>query len=101
MSDCGLDKHFLGFSNQRMAYHDLFIKLCYMLEKDSLIASYTEKQLNDRAREDEPFDNSIIELVKKSILILSKAKKKIDSEESKVHITKATLTSWLYFFQPF
>lgn len=65
MSDCGLDKHFLGFSNQRMAYHDLFIKLCYMLEKDSLIASYTEKQLNDRAREDEPFDNSIIELVKK------------------------------------
>ena len=98
MSDCGLDKHFLGFSNQRMAYHDLFIKLCYMLEKDSLIASYTEKQLNDRAREDEPFDNSIIELVKKSILILSKAKKKIDSEESKVHITKATLTSWLYFF---
>jgi len=98
MSDYGLDKHFLGFSNQRMAYHDLFIKLCYMLEKDSLIASYTEKQLNDRAREDEPFDSSIINLVKKSIFVLSEAKKNIDVEECKVHITKATLTSWLYFF---
>ncbi len=98
MSENALDKHFLGFSNQRMAYHDLFIKLCYMLEKDSLIASYTEKQLNDRAREDEPFDNSIIILVKKAILILSKAKKKIDIEERNVHITKATLISWLYFF---
>lgn len=94
----GLDKHFLGFSNQRMAYHDLFIKLCYMLEKNSLIASYTEKQLNDRAREDEPFDDSVIESVRGAILVLSTAKDKIDNAECKVHITKATLTSWLYFF---
>lgn len=93
-----LDKNFLGFSNQRMAYHDLFIKLCYMLEKKSLIASYTEKQLNDRAREDEPFDNSIIESVKNAIFILSKAKEKLDYTGSKIHITKATLISWLYFF---
>ncbi|HHL5065392.1 TPA: DUF262 domain-containing protein [Klebsiella quasipneumoniae] len=98
LDDNGLDKSFLGFSNQRMAYHDLFIKLCYMLEKKSLIASYTEKQLNDRAREDEPFDNSIIESVKNAILILSKAKEKLDDTESKIHITKATLISWLYFF---
>jgi uncharacterized protein with ParB-like and HNH nuclease domain len=98
MSNNGLDKHFLGFSNQRMAYHDLFIKLCYMLEKNSLIASYTEKQLNDRAREDDPFDASIIDLVKRSILILSKAKEKIENKKFKIHITKATLTSWLYFF---
>lgn len=98
LDDNGLDKSFLGFSNQRMAYHDLFIKLCYMLEKNSLIASYTEKQLNDRAREDEPFDNSIIESVKNAILILSKAKEKLDNTDSKIHITKATLISWLYFF---
>lgn len=97
LDDNGLDKNFLGFSNQRMAYHDLFIKLCYMLEKKSLIASYTEKQLNDRAREDEPFDNSIVESVKKAILILSKAREKLDNKECKIHITKATLISWLYF----
>ena len=72
-----------------------------MLEKNSLIASYTEKQLNDRAREDIPFDNSIIDLVKVAILILSKAKKKLDSEDCKIHITKATLTSWIYFFAHF
>lgn len=98
LDDNGLDKSFLGFSNQRMAYHDLFIKLCYMLEKNSLIASYTEKQLNDRAREDEPFDNSIIDLVKSAVLILGKSKEKLDDTESKIHITKATLISWLYFF---
>ena len=93
----GLNKDFLGFSNQRMAYHDLFIKLCYMLEKKSLIASYTEKQLNDRAREDEPFDEEVIQLVKDAILVLSEAKHKFDNSECGVHITKATLISWLYF----
>ncbi|WP_233977254.1 DUF262 domain-containing protein [Pectobacterium versatile] len=98
LDDNGLDKNFLGFSNQRMAYHDLFIKLCYMLEKKSLIASYTEKQLNDRAREDEPFDSSIIESVKNAIFILSKAREKLDNKGYKIHITKATLISWLYFF---
>jgi Protein of unknown function DUF262. len=98
LEDNGLDKHFLGFSNQRMAYHDLFIKLCYMLEKNSLIASYTEKQLNDRAREDEPFDESVIELVRSAILVLSKSRRILDSQGQVIHITKATLISWLYFF---
>lgn len=98
LEDNGLDKHFLGFSNQRMAYHDLFIKLCYMLEKNSLIASYTEKQLNDRAREDEPFEESVIELVRSAILVLSESRKILDSQGQVIHITKATLISWLYFF---
>ncbi|CNE27446.1 Uncharacterized conserved protein [Yersinia similis] len=98
LGDNGLDKNFLGFSNQRMAYHDLFIKLCYMLEKNSLIASYTEKQLNDRAREDEPFDDSVIELVRSAILVLSKSRRVLDSQGQGIHITKATLISWLYFF---
>ena len=93
-----LDKKFLGFSNQRMAYHDLFIKLCYMLEKNSLIASYTDKQLNDRAREDEPFDEAIIETVKCAILVLSESKRILEKNNEEIHITKATLISWLYFF---
>ncbi|WP_155487387.1 DUF262 domain-containing protein, partial [Vibrio campbellii] len=37
---------FLGFSNQRLAYHDLFVKLCYALDKGSLFYKYTEKDLN-------------------------------------------------------
>src|SRR5690606_13682001 len=68
LEECDLDKSFLGFSNQRMAYHDMFIKLCYMLEQNSLIASYTEKQLNDRARDDRPFNDEVISLVMNSIL---------------------------------
>ncbi|MFM4821279.1 DUF262 domain-containing protein [Aeromonas hydrophila] len=97
LDECGLDKSFLGFSNQRMAYHDMFIKLCYMLEKKSIIASYTEKQLNDRARDDTPFNDSIIESVKDAIFTLKVAKDSLDLQNETIHVTKATLISWLYF----
>lgn len=97
LDECGLDKSFLGFSNQRMAYHDMFIKLCYMLECKSLIASYTEKQLNDRARDDIRFNQSIIDTVKSTITVLKSIKEDLLNCGIEVHITKATLISWLYF----
>ena len=93
----GLDRRFLGFSNQRMAYHDLFIKLCYMLECGSLIASYTEKQLNDRARDDKPFSANIINAINEAIKILGVAKNDLDRSQIDIHVTKASINTWLYF----
>ncbi|MDD1956921.1 DUF262 domain-containing protein [Pseudomonas sp. 8209] len=93
----GLDRSFLGFSNQRMAYHDLFIKLCYMLECGSLIASYTEKQLNDRARDDKPFSANIINAINEAIKILGVAKNDLDRFQIDIHVTKASINTWLYF----
>jgi len=93
----GLDSKFLGFSNQRLSYHDLFIKLCYMLESDNLTVTYTEKQLNDRARNDESFNQNIIETIKEAIKVLGKIKNELDINRQKIHITKATITTWLYF----
>lgn len=92
-----IDRKFLGFSNQRMAYHDLFIKLCYMLESGSVIASYTEKQLNDRAREDRPFEENVINAVTFSINVIGAAKERLDESEKVIHVTKASINSWLFF----
>ncbi|PBP51610.1 hypothetical protein CCL11_00250 [Pseudomonas syringae] len=93
----GLDRRFLGFSNQRMAYHDLFIKLCYTLECGSLIASYTEKQLNDRARDDKPFSANIISAINEAIKILGISKNDLDLSNVDIHVTKASINSWIYF----
>ncbi len=92
-----VDSKFLGFSNQRLAYHDLFIKLCYLLEQQSITATYTDKQLNDRARDDNKFEDNIVESVAKSIEIFGSFKSHLQSIDEKVHITKATFLSWLFF----
>lgn len=92
-----VDGKFLGFSNQRLAYHDLFIKLCFLIEKGSLFAKYTEKSLNDRARDDLKFNDVVIDSVKYAIDCLSGAKAQLEETEQSVHVTKATVFSWLYF----
>lgn len=92
-----VDGKFLGFSNQRLAYHDLFIKLCFLIEKGSLFAKYTEKSLNDRARDDLKFNDVVIDSVKYAIDCLSGAKAQLEETEQYVHVTKATVFSWLYF----
>lgn len=97
LESSGLDRKFLGFSNQRMAYHDLFIKLCYMLECGSVIASYTEKQLNDRARDDKSFSPNIIDAINESIRTIGAAKNILDNSEVDIHVTKASINSWLFF----
>lgn len=86
----GVDSKFLGFSNQRLAYHDLFIKLCYLLEKNDLTASYTDKQLNDRARDDVDFPDEIIQAVTRAIETFGLIKQELEKIDQKVHITKAT-----------
>lgn len=97
LSKNNIDSKFLGFSNQRLAYHDLFIKLCYLIEEGKLTATYTDKQLNDRARDDESFDEKVIESVYYGIEVFGAIKSELESQEIQVHITKATFFSWLYF----
>lgn len=98
LDDNGIDSSFLGFSNQRLAYHDLFIKLCFLVESNSLLAKYTEKNLNDRARDDKPFEDKVIASVKYSIETLGDIKTQLENSNKTVHITKASIFSWLFFF---
>ena len=97
LADSGVDGKFLGFSNQRLAYHDLFIKLCFLLENKSLFAKYTEKSLNNRARDDIKFDSNIIEAIEFAIGVLSESKKHLEEEQETIHVTKATVFSWIFF----
>lgn len=97
LTENDIDSKFLGFSNQRLAYHDLFIKLCYLIEADKLTAAYTDKQLNDRARDDRSFADDVIEAVYYGIEAFGAIKLKLNSMNFDVHITKATFFSWLYF----
>jgi hypothetical protein len=92
-----IDDKFLGFSNQRLAHHDLFIKLCFLLENQNLFAKYTEKSLNNRARDDIKFDSKIINAVKFSIDVLALTKKHLEETQEVIHLTKATVFSWLFF----
>ncbi|OCH48966.1 DUF262 domain-containing protein [Aliivibrio fischeri] len=92
-----VDSKFLGFSNHRLAYHDLFIKLCFLLEANDITASYTDKQLNDRARDDIKFSDEIISSVTQAIEIFGYIKLELERNNKKVHITKATFFSWLFF----
>lgn len=96
-----VDSKFLGFSNQRLAYHDLFIKLCFLIENNNLLAKYTEKSLNDRARDDVPFDEVVISSVKFSLETFGKIKKELEERKASVHITKASFFSWLFFISSF
>lgn len=91
-----IESKFLGFSNQRLAYHDLFIKLCFLLENRNILAKYTEKSLNDRARDDTPFEKNVIDAVSYSIEVFGLINKQVKSNDYSVHITKASFFSWLF-----
>lgn len=97
LAENDIDSKFLGFSNQRLAYHDLFIKLCYLIEADKLTAAYTDKQLNDRARDDKSFADDVIDAVHYGIEVFGLIKAELNLLDFSVHITKATFFSWLYF----
>ncbi|NVH50988.1 DUF262 domain-containing protein [Photobacterium damselae subsp. damselae] len=96
LDEYGITNSFLGFSNQRLAYHDLFVKLCYSLQKGSLFVKYSEKDLNKLARDDISFDDSVINSMEYAIFIFSKIKEKLEDGFLNVHITKATVFSWLF-----
>lgn len=47
-----ITREFLGFSNLRQAYEDLFAKLCYLLEKRNITSNPSDKDLEHIYRED-------------------------------------------------
>ena len=93
----GLDKEFLGFSNNRMAYDDLLIKISFMLESEGLSTKVTDKSLSDRYKLDKKFSSVIYNAILESITILSEIKRECLVDNITVHVTKATAFSWIYF----
>ncbi|MEH6550634.1 MAG: DUF262 domain-containing protein [Pseudomonadales bacterium] len=93
----GLDKSFLGFSNNRMAYDDLLIKICFMLEEHGLSTKVTDKSLSDRYKADAKFPDDVFRSVKRAIELLSDIRARCLGLDVDVHVTKATAFTWIYF----
>ncbi|EAA4524705.1 DUF262 domain-containing protein [Salmonella enterica subsp. enterica] len=92
-----ITREFLGFSNLRQAYEDLFAKLCYLLEKRNITSNPSDKDLEHIYREDILFSDITVDSVKDAIGVLSKIKDSLNENNELVHITKASLFSWLFF----
>ncbi|BAJ02073.1 DUF262 domain-containing protein [Shewanella violacea] len=97
MHNVGLDTAFIGFSNTRMAYDDLFAKLSTYLEKRNIRAKVTDSELYEQYRNAIPYDDKIIESIEYTLRLLSEVKQELIERDLSIHITKATLFSWLFF----
>ncbi|RBN39923.1 DUF262 domain-containing protein [Priestia megaterium] len=95
----GAAKETIGFSNSRMAYDDVISKFCYTLEVGNLKKKITSTNISDKYRNNEPFNEEVIEEVKKTLIFFIESSKlgKNKFIFNKLNINKATLFSWLIF----
>ncbi|REG36303.1 uncharacterized protein DUF262 [Archangium gephyra] len=95
MSVCGLNEETLGFSNARMAYDDVLSRVCATLQSGTLRDKVTSRVIADIYRMPRGFGRSVVKSVERSIFALGQA---LSSVGFRVRFNKATLYSWLIFF---
>jgi Protein of unknown function DUF262 len=94
LEESGLDKHFLGFSNSRMAYDDVLSRTALAVQRRSLAGKITAGDLQELYRSDEHLGFDTIGLVQQAIGILGDSRRRVTSAPK---FNKATLFSWLMF----
>lgn len=98
LNELGLDKSFLGFTNNRLAYDDMLIKICYMHEqKRGLDSNISDQAMATRYKQDTGFSDDIVEAVQSALRLFAEIKNHCVNKSMDVHVTKATVFSWLYF----
>lgn len=90
----GLTEDAIGFSNSRMAYDDTISKLCLCIERRTLEQKLTANAITERYRSNQPFHETVIDLVVRAVQMLAKA---LLEEPLPLHFNKATFFSWLVF----
>lgn len=97
--ELGANKETIGFSNSRMAYDDVISKFCYTLEIGSIKKKITSSNISEKYRNNEPFNDNIIDAVKDTLSFFIKSSKRGQEKFiiTKLNINKATLFSWLIF----
>ncbi|WP_153464413.1 DUF262 domain-containing protein [Sediminibacillus terrae] len=95
----GANKQTIGFSNSRMAYDDIISKFCYTLEVGNLKKKITSTNISDKYRNNDSFNQKIIDEVKDTLVFFIGSSKLGQSKFviTKLNINKATLFSWLLF----
>lgn len=91
---------YLGFSNSRMAYDDVFARFAYSLEVRTLHTKVTSTVVNQMYRQKGPISSNsidrLMEAVDISILVFEFISKYIEADS--LRLNKATFYSWLLFF---
>ena len=93
----GNDQSTIGFSNNRLAYDDVFARLLFMLENKDFGIKSTESRLAERFRSGEPFSAETVSRVERAIFHFSNDRVASDP----YRFNKATALSWLLFFSRF
>lgn len=91
----GASKEVLGFSNSRLAYDEIISKLCYVVQIGTLKKKITSTDISEQYRQEIPFTDECVRVVKASITKFLNAASTWDS--FRFHFNKATLFSWLVF----
>ena len=85
----------IGFTNSRMNYDDVLLRLAYALEVNQLSAKTTAVRLERRYRLNKPFNQEVVRQVATSIRTLAAVTK---GRTTGPRLNKASLFSWLFFF---
>jgi hypothetical protein len=91
----GLNYDFLGFSNSRMAYDDVFSRLALTFDTGTFLTKITSARITEYYRSSNPLSVDCIDKIKCSLLVLSAIKNQINSP---VKFNRASLYTWLCFF---
>jgi hypothetical protein len=91
----GVDKAFIGFSNSRMAYDDVLARLCVAAERENILQKITAGDLAERYRSNRPFSEQALARSERAAQMLADVRPHV---KHAVHLNKATLFSWLWFF---
>src|SRR3569832_82190 len=97
MAEIGLNDEIVGFSNARMAYHDVVSRLCEYIESGSLHKKITASELAARYRTRLPFSDDTISGCQQTLVLFADALRNEVVRQIKPRFNKATLFSWLYF----
>jgi hypothetical protein len=93
LDEKGIGKDTLGFSNSRMAYDDVLARVAITLTRGTLNQKITSSDLVELYRSEEAIPQSVTELIKKTLEIISGRK----NNDSGAKFNKATLYSWCLF----
>ncbi|MEK4564103.1 DUF262 domain-containing protein [Alkalihalobacillus sp. FSL R5-0424] len=94
MEAAGLNSATLGFSNSRMAYEDVVAKVCYALDKGTLVEKITGAKITNKYRTQEKFSNLAYRRTEEAIYLMGES---CDYFSFDIKFNKATLFSWLCF----
>jgi hypothetical protein len=90
----GVGREFLGFSNSRMAYHDVIARVAITVERNTLHEKVTAADLVQRYRSENALSDTTVSKVRSAVELFGNARGELNGL---VKFNKATIYSWFLF----